>query len=212
MDGGKVEFSSFVFNSPLLWLMRPRVLPVTLTSPAPHVREGWPGSGEAKSVRSISVPASAWWAENQSWDVPLPLFLCPQCLPAAVSFIASSSNSSLRNFRRFSQTAHRGRFTPSTEKSRPNMRRNGWQVFPISRFPFPSDRSVRRFTHVILSQITVKRPIRRPMSPSWRSESPPSAREKTPSTSIPWELSEIDVMNSKDYTRYLFERLYFCSF
>lgn len=53
-------------------------------------------------------------------------------------------------------------------------------------FPFhsPSERSARRFICVILSQITVKRPIRRPMSPSWRSESPPSAKEKTPSMSI----------------------------
>lgn len=36
-----------------------------------------------------------------------------------------------------------------------------------------------------LSQITVRRPIRRPTSPGWRSESPPSVREKTPSTSTP---------------------------
>lgn len=165
--------------------MRPLVLPVTLTSPALYVRGGWPGSGEAKSVRTIS--ASAWWAENQSWVFPhsTVVVFCPQCLPAAVSFIASSSNSNLRNSRRFSQTAHRGRFTPSAKKSRPSMRRNGWQVFPISPFHCPSDRSVRRFTRVILSQITVRRPTRRPMSPSWRRESPPSAREKTPSTSIP---------------------------
>lgn len=65
------------------------------------------------------------------------------------------------------------------------------------------------FPHVILSQITVRRHIRRSVSPNWRSASPPSAREKTPSTSIPWELSEIGVMNSKDSTRYLFESLYF---
>lgn len=142
-----MEFSAFVFNSPLLWLMRPLVLPVTLTSPALHVRGWWPGSGEAKSVRGISVTASAWWAENQSWVFPLPLFICPQCLPAAVSFIASSSNSSLRNSHRFSQTAHRGRFTPSTKKSRPNMRRNGWQVFPISPFHSLFGRSVMYSTN-----------------------------------------------------------------
>lgn len=108
-----------------------------------------------------------------------------QCPPAAVSFIASSSNWSLRNSRRFTQTAHRERSTPSTEKSRPNMRRSGWQVVPVSLFYSSSDGSARIFNRVILSQITVKRPIRRPMSPSWRSESPPSAREKTPSMSIP---------------------------
>lgn len=40
MDEGKMEFSTFVFNSRLLWLMRPLVLPVTLTSPALYVRGG----------------------------------------------------------------------------------------------------------------------------------------------------------------------------
>lgn len=59
MDEGKMQFSIFVFNSLLLWLMRPLVLPVTLTSPALYVRGGWPGSGEAKSVGGISVAASA---------------------------------------------------------------------------------------------------------------------------------------------------------
>lgn len=64
-----------------------------------------------------------------------------------------------------------------------------------------SDRSGRVFTHVVPSQITVRRHIRRSTSPSWKSASPPSAREKTPSTSTPSELSEIAVMNSKDSTR-----------
>lgn len=50
VDEGQLEFSTFVFNSPLLWLMKPLVLPVTLTSLALHVRGGWPGSGGAKSV------------------------------------------------------------------------------------------------------------------------------------------------------------------
>lgn len=67
----------------------------------------------------------------------------PQCLPAAASFTASSSNWNPRNSRRFSQTARRGRFTPSARKSRPSTRRSGWQVSPPS-FLFvllPTDRS-----------------------------------------------------------------------
>lgn len=147
-------------------------------------RMTWQWRGEISKRHFCHCFSVMSWKSKLSFP-PLPLFICPQCLPAAVSFIASSSNSSLRNSRRFSQTAHRGRFTPSTEKSRPSMRRNGSQVFPISPFHSPSARSVRRFTRGILSQITVKRPIRRSMSPSWRSESPPSAREKTLSTSIP---------------------------
>lgn len=55
-------------------------------------------------------------------------FLRPQCRPAAVSSTASSSNSSLRSFRRFSPTVHLAPSTLSTERSRPSMRRSVWQV------------------------------------------------------------------------------------
>lgn len=51
------------------------------------------------------------------------------------------------------------------------------------------------------SQTTARRPIRRPMSPGWRSESPPSVREKTPSMSILWERSETGATSSRASTR-----------
>lgn len=54
-----------------------------------------------------------------------------------------------------------------------------------------------------LYQTTARGPIRKYMSQSWRSELPPSVREKTLSTSIRSELSEIGVMSSKGFTRYL---------
>lgn len=54
-----------------------------------------------------------------------------------------------------------------------------------------------------LAQTTVRRPTRRPTSPGWKSESPPSVREKTLSTSILLELSETGVTNLKDSTRYV---------
>lgn len=51
-DTEKLEAQLFIFffYSHPLWLMRPLVLPVTLTNLVPAVRGGWPGSGEGKSV------------------------------------------------------------------------------------------------------------------------------------------------------------------
>lgn len=56
------------------------------------------------------------------------LLIAPQCRPAEVSSTAFSSSWSQRNSHRSSPMARRGPSTPSTERSRPNTRRNVWQV------------------------------------------------------------------------------------
>lgn len=62
------------------------------------------------------------------WIQILNFFPSVQCPPAAVSSTASSSSWSLRSSRHFSPTVHLGLSTLSTGRSRPNTRRNVWQV------------------------------------------------------------------------------------
>lgn len=178
----KEEWNSapFVVNSPLLWWMRPPVPPATSTSPALRVRGGWPGSGGAKSVGDRVRPRER--AEHQKLS--------------SLRFPAVPASRS--EFHRIQQQLESEKFPPFFPNGPPRafhtLNREEQAKHEKKRLAGPpSSPYVHKhpdvpggmLTPVILCQITVRRPTRRPTSPSWRNGSPPSARGKTPSTSTP---------------------------
>lgn len=177
------------------------MLPVTSTSLAPPARGGWPGNGEEKSVGVFSphldgkkssllivslssVPASR--SEFHRIQQQLESEKFPPLFP-------NGPPRAFHTLNREEQAKHEKKRLAGTFAARP----------PESVCDRQSRAVASRCPRAIaLSQTTVGGPTRRFITPGWRRESPPSARERTPSTSTPSELSGTVDTNLKDFTRW----------